>query len=55
MIDRSSPAHVLRGEIATLEAEIAAAVARCTEQQQSTLATLRERLERLKARAGQSS
>jgi len=51
MIDRSSPAHRLRGEIAALEAELAITLARCPGPQQVQLAALRERLEQLKATA----
>jgi len=51
MIDRSAPAHVLRGEIAALEAELAFALSRSTEPQQAQLVALLARLEQLKATA----
>lgn len=54
MIDRSSPAHVLRAAIAQIELEITIALVTCPSDQRVQVEALRERLARLKAEVRQS-
>lgn len=50
MTDRTAPAHLLRHELAELEAEFQIAVNACPSRQRFEVEALRERIEALKTR-----